>query len=209
LKKKLFNKDFYFITDSKLSKNGIISDVKNAIFTGCKFIQYREKDISTIEMINIALKLKKITYGKAKLIINDRVDVALASNADGVHIGNDDMPYKIARKILGKDKIIGQTIHNFKEALIAKMLGVDYIGVGPIFSTKTKTNAGKPCGVKLISEIKSKIDIPIVAIGGINKKNAKLVMKSRADSVVSISAIYNSKNFKNEIKEFISIIKSC
>ena len=132
------NIDFYFITDSNLTKESIFSDVKNAIDAGCKIVQYREKDKNFENKIEDAKKIKALCEGKALFIVNDDLDVSLAVNADGLHIGQDDTDYHNARKLLGDNKIIGITAHNVKEAVNAEKLGVDYIGLAPIFKTDTK-----------------------------------------------------------------------
>ena len=136
--------DFYFITDSSMSKNGIINDVKAAVNAGCRIIQYREKNKCTKDMLEEAKKIKELCRSKAVFLVNDRIDIALASDADGVHIGREDMPYAAARKKLGYDKIIGMTVHNVSEAEEAQRIGADYIGLSPIFSTSTKKDAGNP-----------------------------------------------------------------
>lgn len=206
---KLGNIDFYMITDSNLTKNGIVSDVSNAVDAGCKIVQYREKCKSTKDMIKEAKKLKKICNDKAFFLINDRIDVALAVDADGVHIGQDDMDIKNVRRILGNSKIIGLTVHNLEEALEAKKLGLDYIGVAPIFQTDTKKDALKPCGVEMIKKIKENVELPIVAVGGIDKQNLKEVICAGADSVVSINTVLASNDVYSEIKDFIRIIGEC
>ena len=203
--KKIKISGYYFITDEKLSKAGNVSDVKNAVSAGVKIVQYRNKCGSTKEMYDEAVKLKKICCKKNVIfIINDRMDIALALSSDGVHIGQDDMPYSVARKILGKNKIIGVTVHTLKQARNAEKSGADYLGVSPIFSTDTKSDAGKPCGISLIKKIKSHINrtIPIVAIGGINLSNAKEVISAGADGLCAISAVITKKNVKKEIKKF-------
>ena len=139
-------------------------------------------------------------------IINDRVDIALATDADGVHLGDDDMPYHVARKLLGKNKIVGLTIHDLNEAKNAEVMGADYIGVSPIFKTTTKIDAGTPKGLNLIKEIKNNISIPFVAMGGINEYNIKSVLNAGAKSVAIISAIISKENVKEECKKFIDII---
>ena len=206
---KLDDIDFYFVTDSELSKESIFSDVKNALNAGCKIIQYREKKKSTKEMIEEAKQLKKICNGKAIFLINDRVDIALAVNADGVHIGQDDISFEVARMLLGEEKIIGLTVHDLDEAINAEKLGVNYIGLAPIFKTDTKEDARDPIGTKMIEIVKKNVGLPIVAVGGINKNNLKKVMKAGADSVVSIYAVLNTNDVYKEISEFIKIIKEC
>ena len=199
--------NFYFVTDSELSKNNIFSDAENAIKAGCKIIQYREKNKSTKDMIEEARQLKEICEGKAILLVDDRVDVALAVGADGVHIGQEDIPYETARLLLGMNKIIGLTVHNLEEAIEAEKLGVDYIGLAPIFKTDTKEDAREPIGTKMIETVRKNVSLPIVAVGGINKHNVKDVIDSGADSVVSIYAVLNSDNVYNEVSEFVKIIK--
>lgn len=198
--------DFYLVTDSGLSKKGTLSDVRDAVESGCKIIQYREKDKSTKEMINEASKIRKICGDSAVFLVNDRIDVALAAGADGVHIGQDDMPLETARKLLGADKIIGLTVHNRDEAIEAEKNGADYVGLGPIFDTSTKKDAGKGIGPYNIREVKNAIKIPLVAIGGINKENCGSVIKNGADSLAIISAVVCSDDVIRETKAFIDII---
>jgi thiamine-phosphate pyrophosphorylase len=205
--KKLNDIYFYFITDSKLSIKGNMSDVENALKAGCKIIQYREKNKSTKELIKDAKKIKENCKKKAIFLINDRIDVALAVNSDGVHLGQDDMPFDLARKILGNKKIIGLTVHNLKEAINAEKIGADYISLSPIFNTNTKSDAGKACGIQTIKIVKKNVNLPIVAIGGINKDNVGQVIKAGADGIVAISAVICSKNVRKEVKDFIRIIK--
>ena len=194
-------KGFYFITDSSLSRAGNLSDVKNAVAAGVRVVQYRNKHVDTRQMLEEALKLKK-TCKNITFLVNDRVDIALASNADGVHLGQYDMPLNVARKILGKKRIIGVTAHNLKEAKQAQKQGADYIGVSPIFATGTKKDAGKPAGIGLIRKIKKHISIPVIAIGGINLQNAKEVIDAGADGLCAISAVVTKKNVKKEIEKF-------
>jgi thiamine-phosphate pyrophosphorylase len=194
-------KGFYFVTDSTLSKRGIINDVKEAVLAGVCAVQYRNKDASYKAMLKEALSLRKICL-KIPLIINDYIDIAQAVNADGVHLGQSDMPVSLARKILGAGKIVGVTVHSLKEAEEAKRSGADYLGVAPIFPTRTKTDTGRPVGLNLISRIKDRLDIPIVAIGGINLSNAKKVVKAGADAICAISAVLKRDDFAKEIKRF-------
>jgi thiamine-phosphate pyrophosphorylase len=193
-------KGIYFVTDGNLSRAGIFSDVKNALKAGVGIVQYRNKEAATVEMIKEASKLRKICKG-AKLIINDRIDIALAVGADGVHLGRSDMPYDAARKLLGKRRIIGLTVHNLSEAIDAERLGADYLGVAPIFSTKTKKDAGVACGPDMIRKIKKHVKIPLVAVGGINLSNAQKVISSGADCLCAIQAVVTKKDVKREIEK--------
>jgi len=199
--------DFYLVTDSGLSKKGTLSDVKEAVEAGCKIVQYREKNKSTKEMVDEASEIKIICGERAIFLINDRIDVALAIDADGVHIGQDDMPIETARKLLGADKIIGLTVHNVEEAIEAEKNGADYLGLGSIFDTSTKKDAGKGIGPASIREVKNAIKIPVVAIGGINKENCRPVVENGADSLVAISAVVCSDDVKRETEYFIDIIQ--
>jgi thiamine-phosphate pyrophosphorylase len=199
-------KGYYFITDATLSRAGNISDVKNAISAGVKVVQYRDKYSSTKQMYEQAKKLKSICK-KATFLVNDRIDIALSVGADGVHLGNLDMPYSIARKILGRRKIIGLTVHTLKEAIQAEELGADYISVAPIFATRTKKDAGRPCGCGLISQIRKKVSLPIVAIGGITYDNASEVITCGADCVCAISDVVTQPNVRAQIEKFQALFK--
>ncbi|MDD5583488.1 MAG: thiamine phosphate synthase [Candidatus Omnitrophica bacterium] len=194
-------KGYYFITDERLSAAGTLRNVKDALSAGVKVIQYRNKGALSRTLYEEALALRRICK-KAALLINDRIDIALAVNADGVHIGQDDMPFAVARSLLGKNKIIGITVHDLRQALIALRQGADYLGVSPIFTTGTKVDAGQPVGISLIERIREHGEIPIVAIGGINLSNAQSVIRAGADSICAISAVVTKKDIKGEIKKF-------
>lgn len=199
--------DFYLVTDSTLSKKGTLSDVREAVESGCRIVQYREKDKSTKEMVEEASEIKRICNGRAIFIVNDRIDIALAVDANGVHIGQDDMPIEMTRKLLGEDKIIGLSVNDREEAVLAEKAGADYVGLGPIFDTATKKDAGDGIGPLKIREVKDAIKLPVVAIGGINKENCKSVLQNGADSLVAISAVVCSDDVKKETKYFIDIIR--
>ncbi|HON78908.1 MAG TPA: thiamine phosphate synthase [Spirochaetota bacterium] len=193
-------KGYYFVSDTVLSAAGMLNDVRSAVNAGAKLIQYREKNVDTAVMYKKACEIKAICRdGNSKVIINDRVDIALAVDADGVHIGQSDMPYEIARRLLGNNKIIGVTVHNVTEAIEAERLGADYLGVSPIFSTHTKTDAGNPCGLDTLKKIRQECAIPIAAIGGIDSENVDEVIEAGADMVCMISAVIQSSNVTNEI----------
>lgn len=199
-------KGYYFITDSGLSRAGNLRDVQQAEACGVKVVQYRNKDAETLEMYKEAFKLREICRNSA-FLINDRIDIALAVDADGVHLGQSDMPYAAARKMLGPDKIIGITVHNLSEALEAQKVGADYLGVSPIFSTKTKSDAGKPAGIILVEEIRAKVDIPLIAIGGIDLANAPEVVRAGADGVCAISAVVAKDDVGREIRKFQELFR--
>jgi len=192
---------YYFITDNGLSRAGSVSDVRCGVRAGVGVVQYRNKDCSTAAMYKEAFKLRALSK-KSLFIVNDRIDIAVAVDADGVHLGQDDMPLTVARQLLGKDKIIGVSVCNPVQAAAAFAQGADYLGVGPIFSTATKLDAARPVGIDLIRAIDRKFDIPLVAIGGITLENAPEVIAAGADAVCAISAVITRFDVVREIKRF-------
>ena len=199
---------FYFITDARLSRAGNISDVKNALAAGVEVVQYRNKEACSADMYAEARELRRLCRDVI-FLINDRLDLALAVGADGVHLGRDDLSYWPARKILGKKKIIGLTVHSLVEAQGAERLGADYVGVSPIFKTRTKADAGRPAGIKLIEQIKKKVSIPVIAIGGINLANAEAVIRAGADGLCAISAVVGQTDVKKRISDFQRLFRIC
>jgi thiamine-phosphate pyrophosphorylase len=198
-------KGFYFITDNTLTRQGIADDVKNALAAGVAAVQYRNKQESKAVMIEEAKKIRQLCP-QTLFIVNDFLDVALASDANGVHIGQSDITYAQARKALGPEKIIGVSVDTVLEAQMAQDMGADYLGVGPIFATSTKKDAASPCGTKVISDIRKKCSLPIVAIGGITLQNALDVVDAGADSLCAISATVGQPDMKSIIQQFNKII---
>ncbi|ABY33624.1 MAG TPA: thiamine phosphate synthase [Chloroflexus aurantiacus] len=180
----------YVVTDAGLSRGrSHRAVIEAAIVGGATVVQYREKHASTRQMIEEALELRDLTRrAGVPLIVNDRVDVALAVDADGVHVGQDDMPVALARRLIG-NKLLGVSAHNLSEALQAVRDGADYLGVGPIFATTTKPDAAAPIGLDGLRAIRQHVSIPIVAIGGINQANAADVMRAGADGIAVVSAV--------------------
>jgi len=199
--------DFYLVTDSRLTRKGVLRDVESALEAGCRIIQYREKEKSTKEMVEEALRIRELCVGRALFLVNDRVDVALAVGADGVHIGQDDMPYEAARRLLGDDRIIGVTVHDVGEAVEAERSGADYVGLSPIFETGTKKDAGRACGVSMVRRVRERVSLPIVAIGGINKENAAAVIRAGADAAAAISAVVCAEDVRAAAAEFTETIR--
>lgn len=207
--KNLFTKNrvLYLITDRTISGLTHTEIVKKAIDADIRVIQLREKNMSGRELYKEALSVRRLTMRyRTTFIINDYIDIALAVNADGVHLGQKDMPIKEARKILGNRKIIGISTHSLKQAVDAQRAGADYIGFGPIFKTTTK-NAGSPKGIESLIEIKKHIKIPIVAIGGITAENAFLALKAGADAVAVVSGVLKG-DIKTNTRKFLSIIRN-
>ena len=199
---------YYFITDAGLSRAGNMSDVTSALSCGVKVVQYRNKDAETRQMFDEALLLGQLCReGGASFLINDRVDIALAADADGVHLGQSDMPFAAARRLLGPEKIIGLTVHSLAEALEGQALGADYLGVSPIFATATKLDAGKPAGISLIEQIREEVSLPLIAIGGINHRNARQVVAAGADGLCAISCVVASDDAGGEMRRFQELFR--
>ena len=182
--------------------------VDEAVGEGVTLVQLRAKDLSSREFLHLALKLSKnLRRKKTPLIINDRVDIAFSCGAAGVHLGQDDLPLPYARKILGKNKLIGISASTAEEALSAEEEGADYLGVGPVYFTPTKKSGKPSLGLDGLRAVREKVRIPILAIGGINHKNASNVMACEADGIAVISAIWGAKNIRQATKELLAAIR--
>lgn len=198
----------YLVTDRSLSLGRSLEEVvSEAVEGGVTIVQLREKDTPTGEFIQLAHRLKAILkpYG-VPLIINDRVDVAIAVDAEGVHIGQSDMPYQTARKMLGPDKIIGLSVESMEDVLKANQLDVDYIGISPVFATPTKTDTATPFGLDGLREAVRLSVHPTVAIGGMNKSTAADVMQTGCDGIAVVSAISSAQSPKAAAEELKSIV---
>ncbi len=183
--------------------------VRLALEGGVRSVQLREKDLPIRELLALSQELRTITKEfNAKLFINDRVDVAVAVNADGVHLGHQSMPVEAVRKIIGKDMLIGVSTHNLEEARAAEAGGADFITFGPIFETPSKAKLGIPVGVGAIIKVKSGVKIPIFALGGINSGNIRQVMVSGVTGVGMISAIMSAQDIKQAAGKLIELIGS-
>lgn len=180
----------YLVTDSELKSTKTIEEaIEKAILGGTTLVQLREKNIESLDFYNEALRVKYICDKyNVPLIINDRFDICLAVNADGVHIGQSDIPAHIARKLLGKGKILGVSATSLAEAIKAKDDGADYLGIGAMFATETKTNA-KIVTKEELNQIVKNVDLPIVIIGGINEKTIPYFDDTNIDGVAVVSAI--------------------
>lgn len=195
-----------FITERKASNLPYRDMVLRALSAGVRWVQYRDKDRTRREIYEESVRLRSITRDfDAALLVNDHPDVALAAEADGVHLGQDDLPLKEARKIM-EGKIIGISTHSLKQAVDAEKGGADYIGFGPIFYTVTK-DAGSPKGIEMLHEVKKNLRIPVVAIGGITLENLGMVLETRVDAVAVASAIL-SGDIEENAGRFMDMIKS-
>lgn len=200
----------YLVTDRGLSMGRDIEwIVAEAVAGGVTMVQLREKDCPTGEFVALALRLKSLLSPcGVPLIINDRVDVALACGADGVHIGQSDMPYRMARSLMGPDRIVGLSVENMKDVQDANLMDVDYIGVSPVFSTPTKTDTAAPFGLDGLREAVRLSVHPVVAIGGMNESTAAGVIASGADGIAVVSAIVSSPSPREASERLKSTITS-
>ncbi len=180
----------YLCTDRDLMSSDTIEEsVELATKGGCTVIQLREKDCSSKDFYELAVRVKKITDRyNVPLIINDRVDIAMAVDAAGVHIGQNDLPADVVRQIIGKDKIIGVSAAKLEEAVKAVEDGADYLGIGAMYATDTKTDA-RPVTMDELKEIRTKVDVPIVVIGGINMRTLPDFKNIGIDGLAVVSAI--------------------
>ena len=181
----------YFVTDRALCGEKQLTDVVlRAVRGGAACVQLREKDVSTKFFIDEALKIKALLEpSRVPLIINDRLDVALAVGAEGVHVGQEDMPYQTARRLMGPKAIIGLSVETWEDVERAEALDADYLGVSPVFATPTKTDTKAPWGLEGITRIRAFSRHPLVAIGGLNAANAAAAVLAGADSIAVVSAI--------------------
>ena len=190
---KLQNIDYslYLVTDRGLARGrSTLGIVSAAVRGGTTVVQLREKDCSTREFIEQALAIKDLLKRQGvPLIINDRVDVAQAVSADGVHLGQTDMPLEIAKGILGDSMIIGISAESMQDAIEAEKGGADYLGVSPIYDTPTKTDTAPPLGLDGLRAIHKAVRIPLVGIGGLNNDNSADVIRNGAEGVAVVSAI--------------------
>ena len=193
----------YLITDTNIQNKYTHYEIaKLAVKGGADILQLRDKSLSTSELYETAKKIAKLCKKNGVIfIVNDRVDIALASGADGVHLGNSDIPINEARKLLGKNKIIGGTAHSLSEALKCSDEGADYIGYGHIFPTKTKYKPEKPKGILNLKKVVTKINIPVFAIGGISTDNISDVMNSGVHGAAVAGYVLKAGDPKGALKE--------
>ena len=196
----------YLVTDRmRMSTRTLGEAVEQAVIGGCTLVQLREKDISALDFYALALEIKRITdrYG-IPLIINDRIDIAMATGADGVHIGQRDIPADIARKVIGKDMLLGVSVGSAAEAIDAVKAGADYLGVGAMFPTGTKPDAGF-VSMEELGRIRKAVDIPIVVIGGISRENAMLFRPMGVDGLAVVSAVIAQPDIKKSAADLKSL----
>ena len=196
----------YLVTDRITMGTRTLGEaVEQAAAGGCTVVQLREKEISSLDFYILASEIKKITdrYG-IPLIINDRIDIAMAAGAAGVHIGQQDIPADIARKVIGRDMLLGVSVGSATEALDAVKAGADYLGVGAMFPTGTKPDAGF-VSMEELGRIRKAVDIPIVVIGGISRENAMLFRPMGVDGLAVVSAVIAQPDIKASAADLKSL----
>lgn len=201
--------DLYLVTDEKLSLGrGINYVVERAIKGGVTMVQLREKELNTRDFISRAVELKKLLNNyRIPLIINDRIDIALAVEAEGVHIGQCDMPYEYVRKIIPEKMMLGLSVETLEQAIEAENYDLDYLSVSPLFFTPTKTDLYREWGIEGLRELRSITKHRLIAIGGINSSNVAEVIRAGADGVAVVSTICSASDPELESRKLISIIK--
>lgn len=205
----LINFKLYLITDRKLftDNSSLFTAVEEALKGGLKAVQLREKDLGTRDLLDMAYRMRELTKAyKAKLFINDRVDVALAVEADGVQLGKESMPVHAVRETFQSKLMIGASTHSLNEALEAERGGADFITLGPIYQTPSKMKYGEPISIEILRKAKSKISIPVYAIGGIKLDKVREVKEAGADGVALISAILTAENIRETTEEFLRLL---
>ena len=211
MKKENIDYSIYIVTDSFLSRGKPpYQIVSEAIEGGASVIQYRDKrGLSTRSMIEEANRIMEVARKKnIPVIINDRLDIALAIDADGIHLGQDDLPIPIARKYLGNEKIIGASVRNIREMEEAIELGSDYLAISGIFPSTTKLDVGVPIGLDMVKKITKLSRVPVIGIGGINVANAGAVIRSGAAGVAVVSAVVGAKDPAAAVRSLRLAIRS-
>jgi thiamine-phosphate pyrophosphorylase len=204
----LKNFKLYLITDRKLftDHSSLFSAVEEALKGGVKAVQLREKDFGARDLLGMAYKMRELTKTyQARLFINDRVDIALAVEADGVHLGRESIPAHAVKKTFKDRLIIGVSTHSLDEAVEAEKGGADFVTLGPVYHTPSKMKYGEPIGIELLRSIKGKISIPVFAIGGIRIDKVGEVKDAGADGLALISAILTAENIRETTEKFLRL----
>ena len=201
--------DLYVVTDEQLSRGLTHGELaRRAMAGGADVIQLRDKKCDCDYLLRCAREINEdAKKADALFIVNDRLDIALQCNTDGVHIGQGDMPLKFARRLAPKGFIIGVSAGTVEEALAAERDGADYIGFGPVFPTSSKDDVGPVCGLELLREVKKRVSVPVVAIGGINTSNAQEVLYAGADGLAVISAVVSQEDVTAAARDLKEIIR--
>lgn len=197
----------YLITDRRVCKVELTEALEMALSGGVKAVQLREKDMDVKSLLSLAQRVRTITkkHG-ARLFINDRVDVALAVEADGVHLGHQSMPVEAVRRVVGNDMLIGVSTHSLKEALNAQQAKADFVTFGPVFDTPSKRKYGPPQGIEKLAKVVRELEIPVFALGGIKEENIPEVLKTGVYGISMISAILGADDICEKTKKIVRLV---
>ena len=199
--------DLYVVTDEGLSRGKTHAEIaREAVAGGADVIQLRDKTMESASLYAAALEIAEICKGKALFFVNDRLDIALAAGADGVHVGQSDLPADVVRKLVPKDFLIGVSVGSVEEAEKAVRDGADYVAVSPVFSTASKSDAGVGHGLDTAHAICDAVSVPVVGIGGLNKENIPEVIKAGIDGIAVISAVVSQEDISASAAELSAII---
>jgi thiamine-phosphate pyrophosphorylase len=199
--------DLYVVTDEGLSRGKTHVEIaREAVASGADVIQLRDKTMESASLYAAALEIAEICKGKALFFVNDRLDIALAAGADGVHVGQSDLPADVVRKLVPKDFLIGVSVGSVEEAEKAVRDGADYVAVSPVFSTASKSDAGVGHGLDTAHAICDAVSVPVVGIGGLNKENIPEVIKAGIDGIAVISAVVSQEDISASAAELSAII---
>jgi thiamine-phosphate pyrophosphorylase len=203
------NFDLYLITGRHQTAGRPLKEVLGeALAGGVRAVQLREKDLPVRELLSLAFEIRELTLNKALLLINDRADVCLSVGADGVHLRSDSLPPSAVRKMIGPNRLIGVSCHSLGEASFAEAEGADFITLGPLFFTPSKSKMGTPLGLVLFKSIVEKVKIPVFGLGGIQLSHLPGVMEAGAGGIALISAILTAPSVKETTRDFLTRIKS-
>ncbi|HTP63955.1 MAG TPA: thiamine phosphate synthase [Geobacteraceae bacterium] len=200
--------NLYLITDRKACRERTLTEVvAGALKGGVKAVQLREKDMSSRELFELARELRELTgsFG-ARLLINDRVDIALAVKADGVHLGEQGLPVGRVRELLGRDSLISVSCHGPASAFAAREAGADFITYGPVYHTPSKAKYGPPVGIDSLKDLAPRVGIPVFALGGINLANAREAIAAGVHGIALISAIIAAQDPETETRKLLAIL---
>ncbi len=193
------------------SGRGHLDVVRAALAGGADAVQLRDKEATGRELYSLALRIGEMVraYGGTLFLVNDRVDVALAAGAHGVHLGQEDLPVGEARKMMGAKAVLGVSAGSVEEAVAAEREGADYLGVGPVFPTPSKPDAGRPLGLEGLRAVRGAVRIPLVAIGGINEDNLEGVFEAGADGIAVISAVVSAPDMEKAVRRLRRAVDAC
>ena len=202
--------DLYVVTDASLSRGlGHVESARRALAGGADVIQLRDKELSALDLFRLAEEMAGLAHERGALfIVNDRLDIALASGADGVHLGQDDLPVREARRLSPPGFVIGASVGSVEEARRAERDGADYVALSPLFSTPSKADAGPGLGLEELDRMSSAVKVPVIAIGGIHRGNAADAIEHGAVGVAVISAVIGQPDVEGAARDLRSVVEA-